>query len=259
MTTKAIVEAVIDTYSYRVRIPVINRSSDASFHTPTDELYTATVCVVNGCIPHIQVGDVVYVTFEDNDLSRPIILGYLYRDSSSDVSCDFIVDDIKVSGDAVLSPNTSIGAVTPYDIAQLRGAKANLQWQIDLLQGGIGTPSISPKERSGTFNVTDGLGSADTWTFYKNGKLVTVSGKYTGNSTSLTLNALPFKPNQDMSMIYPLMSGATLCLCVLKVAANNTSIMTAVYQSGDTAYTLTWLPIASASGTTITFTYTTDE
>lgn len=137
MITKAIVEAIVDTYSFRVRIPVINRSKDAALHTPTEELYISSICTVAGCIPNVRVGDIVYVSFEDNDLSRPVILGYLYKDSYGDTLCDFEIGNLTVDGSAHLSKDTSIGNVTPSEISFLEGTKSNIQWQLDLFEKDI--------------------------------------------------------------------------------------------------------------------------
>lgn len=137
MITKAIVESIVDKYSFRVRIPIINRSADAALHTPTEDLYVSSICTVAGCTPNVQVGDIVYVSFEDNDLSKPIILGYLYRDNMGDTICDFTVDSLTVEGATNLSSNTTIGNVSANEISYLEGAKYNIQWQLDLQRADI--------------------------------------------------------------------------------------------------------------------------
>ena len=159
MITKAIVEAIVNAYSFRVRIPVINRSKDAAFHTPTEELYISSICTVAGCIPNVRVGDIVYVSFEDNDLSKPVILGYLYKDSYGDTLCDFNIGNLTVDGSTTLSSDTRIGDVTPNEISYLQGAKSNIQWQLDLHEKDIEflkTGSAIPLEqRQSDWNETD--------------------------------------------------------------------------------------------------------
>ena len=159
MITKAIVEAIVNAYSFRVRIPVINRSKDAAFHTPTEELYISSICTVAGCIPNVRVGDIVYVSFEDNDLSKPVILGYLYKDSYGDTLCDFNIGNLTVDGSTTLSSDTHIGDVTPNEISYLQGAKSNIQWQLDLHEKDIEflkTGSAIPLEqRQSDWNETD--------------------------------------------------------------------------------------------------------
>lgn len=76
MITKAIVQSVSGN-SVIVRIPLYNKIGGAYNATPDKELYSATICVPQGQFPQLSRGSVVFVGFEDNEMSKPIILGHL--------------------------------------------------------------------------------------------------------------------------------------------------------------------------------------
>ena len=79
MITKAIVEKVIDNYNIRVRVPSLDRTYQSSVYTNNEDLNVAIVCTLPGCDPNIKVGDVVFVSLEETEEDRAVILGYLYR------------------------------------------------------------------------------------------------------------------------------------------------------------------------------------
>lgn len=92
MILKATIEKALDQYSYKVRIPRYNKSKDSPTATPFSDLPIAYVCMQPGVFPHYDIGDIVFVEFENDMTSQPMIVGKLYRyedetESNSDIDC----------------------------------------------------------------------------------------------------------------------------------------------------------------------------
>lgn len=77
MITKAIVEEIVSTTQVRVRIPLLHKISTSSSATPFNELPIATICTFPGIDIKYDVGDVVYVSYEDNLSSKIVVIGEL--------------------------------------------------------------------------------------------------------------------------------------------------------------------------------------
>lgn len=80
MITKAIIEQKIDEFQYKVRIPIFDRTSDSTYFTDTAELAIAVASVPKGITNTLEVNDIVFVGFEDNNIANPVILGQLYNE-----------------------------------------------------------------------------------------------------------------------------------------------------------------------------------
>lgn len=128
LTKAYIVEKVNN--QYRVRIPIYHGIEGSSNYTPDEELPLATASTIKGANNIYLVGDVVYVDFEENDLSKPVIFGALMLDDYSKGYPDMQVDSLTATGKVVLPESTSIGKVTSTEIAALAGIKGNIQNQI---------------------------------------------------------------------------------------------------------------------------------
>lgn len=112
MITKAYVEEKVDNYKYRVRIPLFDRTNEATYYTQFEDLSVATACVPKGINNSIEVGDVVFLGFEDNDASQPIILGQLYREALvKDPNTFANLLSLKVQQNAQLPVDTTIGNI----------------------------------------------------------------------------------------------------------------------------------------------------
>lgn len=133
MITKGIVEQIVDNYTYKVRLPLYDGITSAPTFTSTDDLNIATVNCPPNCRYNLHIGDIVFVGFEDNDMGKPIILGFLYSDKSMSTSCDLTLNSLIVKVNTKLSDDTSIGEVSSQDIRNLVHTKGNIQQQIDLL------------------------------------------------------------------------------------------------------------------------------
>ena len=71
MLVKGIIEDIaIDGYSAKVRVPKIHRVASDPLGIPTEELDDATIISIPGVIPVYKIGDVVFVQFEDDEISE---------------------------------------------------------------------------------------------------------------------------------------------------------------------------------------------
>lgn len=113
MIQKAYIEKQIDGFSYKVRIPRYNKSSAAPSKTPTEQLYTAYVCQQPNVNPYYSNGDVVFVCFENDDTSQPIIIGKLFNSEESQSHSEISSENILES----TSPITTIDATTLIDLS----------------------------------------------------------------------------------------------------------------------------------------------
>ena len=106
MITKAIIESVeSDGYHFKVRIPVYHKIAGVPGSTPYEELPDASCCVPPGIKPNYSIGDVVWITFENNQYSDPVIMGMLYNDKMMESTSTVKADSLTVEIDAHL-PNT---------------------------------------------------------------------------------------------------------------------------------------------------------
>lgn len=124
MVSKAIIEEVTH-YGAKVRIPTIHKSS---FATGADSIYhldEALICSLPGVKPNFQVGDVVYVAFEEDNTSTPVILGML-NSSKSDSYCDMKASSLEVVVNASLPHDTAIGEVKSKNIDKLLNIEVNI-------------------------------------------------------------------------------------------------------------------------------------
>lgn len=131
MITKGIVEDIIDTYQVRVRLPIFDKIDGAKNATKNEDLSIGTVCCLPNSSYQVNVGDVVFVGFEDNDISKPIILGQLYRDVDSNTLMTLVLGTLETKTSTVLSENTTIGDVSANEIKCLSGIKTNIQQQLN--------------------------------------------------------------------------------------------------------------------------------
>ena len=98
----------------------------------------------------LNVGDTVYVAFENNNIKHPVILGYLSTDST--VIVDITGHSISISESATLPADTSIGNVSATEISYLNGLTANIQQQLnDLSEQAISRTSTKGINTSAKF------------------------------------------------------------------------------------------------------------
>lgn len=134
MLALGIVEKVNSQYSVKVRIPILHRAGGDVSATPTEMLPDATISTFSRSLPNYTVGTVVVVGFDRDDTTSPIVLGELCVDKETDLLPDVSAGTIRVLNNAVLPKSTSIGSVNEDNISALKGAKSNIQEQIDDLE-----------------------------------------------------------------------------------------------------------------------------
>lgn len=134
MITKAIVEAIVDTYTVKVRIPRIDRLEFNSIKTPTQYLNDAIICTLPNCDPNLSPGDIVFVAMDDQNEDEVIILGHLYRKHQTNTFCDLILNELEVKSSVVLPSATSIGDISYSDLSNLKDTNFHLTRELNILK-----------------------------------------------------------------------------------------------------------------------------
>lgn len=131
MITKGIVEELLNN-KVRVRLPIYDGISGSSNSTKKNDLSLATICSLPNTTTLLNVGDIVWVGFEDNDNNKPVVLGHLYN-SKSDTYASLNLGMLVTNSTTHLNKDTSIGKVKANEIEALSGTKYNIQSQINEL------------------------------------------------------------------------------------------------------------------------------
>ena len=113
MLQKGIVEKIIDRYSCKVRIPKYDKLKSSVTGTSTEDLATAIISAMPGTEISYVVGDVVLISFENDEISKPVVMGLLYRksDTESAITVPEVQDSIN-SIESKLDSLTNIGVYT---------------------------------------------------------------------------------------------------------------------------------------------------
>lgn len=137
--TKAYIVELTDNLA-KIRIPEIHGIEGVAGHTPNSDLPFATINTINCLKNYYQVGDIVWVDFENGNLSTPVIMGqFLMPDTTNGVieedtnnsNAKLFLEGLNVKGKTVLGASTSIGKVNQTEISHLSGVKQNIQVQFD--------------------------------------------------------------------------------------------------------------------------------
>ena len=104
---------------FKVRVPFMEDN------TGEEAVYDALLCVSPTSYNGYSVGDVVFVTFENNKYNNCIILGKMFTSTPTDSSAYTLTDELKVTGQAYLPPTTKIGEYTAQDLTNLYNAASN--------------------------------------------------------------------------------------------------------------------------------------
>lgn len=134
MITKAIVEEIVSPYQVKIRIPLLDRTEDSPMSKNKSSLNTATICSLPNCYTNLQVGDIVFVGFEDNTYYKAVVLGHLSRQAMTETYADVTFGNVVARASAELPEETTIGNVTPVELSRLAGVNENIQQQLNSLQ-----------------------------------------------------------------------------------------------------------------------------
>lgn len=127
MITKGIIEEVCSPYEVRVRIPRLDGVKSAPNFVATDELPVATICTLPNCYVNLQVGDVVFVGYEDNTERKLIILGHLSREIETTTSVDIKIRNLEVT------EGFQVNQITNTELNCLQDCTVNIQKEFNLL------------------------------------------------------------------------------------------------------------------------------
>ena len=125
--TKGIIEEVVSPYKAKVRLPVYHGIKTDNYSVKTKDLPEATLCAMPNCDYALNAGDIVYCSIEDNDFSKPVILGFLYKQDKAQTAVDMSVNSLGVVTNTSLPEDTAIGKVGSESIQNLLGIDGNIQ------------------------------------------------------------------------------------------------------------------------------------
>ena len=109
MVTKGIIEELLDDGKQaRVRIPFYDKVKGAADATLTQDLNIASTSIIPGCYPVYNIGDIVFVAFEENSLDKPVIIGLLYANDNINSTCDISAQSLVATVNSKLPEDTII-------------------------------------------------------------------------------------------------------------------------------------------------------
>lgn len=121
MVTKAfIIGHDYGSFIYRVRIPLFETAglNPGKETFLSSSIFDATSSYQPGNLNSLRVGDCVFVSFEDNRMGKPVIIGKLYS-GHEDAPTDAVnASTISVSDRATLPADTTVGGMSVARIAQ---------------------------------------------------------------------------------------------------------------------------------------------
>lgn len=139
MLVKAIIEERIDKYSYKIRIPLINKLSSSANPTSNEHLSVAPICTIPGIEIIYNKGDVVFVDFEKDDLSEPVIIGSLFRKTNSGSYTTIHTSTLDVDLTTKLPTQTIIGYSSADDVNNILASSDAIN---SLIESGGGGGSV---------------------------------------------------------------------------------------------------------------------
>ena len=133
MITKGIVQEKIDEYTIRVRLPIYDGTEKSQQGTPNSSLSLATICSLPNSSSFVDVGDIVFVAFEDDDMGKPVIIGHLFKEAVTNTKINLELNSLTTHSNTKLYKDTWIGNVNPIEISYLEGVNNPIQTQINYI------------------------------------------------------------------------------------------------------------------------------
>lgn len=116
MITKAIIKRLNtdNDNHFRVYIPLLRKANN----TEDDATLDATLIYIRGLENTFKVGDIVFVDFENNQYSSPVILGLLYlgKEITDEITTNATFKSIHTLDSTRLTENTIIGDLDVVNI-----------------------------------------------------------------------------------------------------------------------------------------------
>ncbi len=115
MITRAIINKIdYESNKIRVRIPIYDGAQNSQESTSDDDLSWASVLCIPGLTIDYKIGDIVIVGFEDDDIGKPIILGYLrlVNGESDEARISANLNNLTVNDKLSTSTNVKFGKLT---------------------------------------------------------------------------------------------------------------------------------------------------
>lgn len=113
MLVKGIIKSYVNENNLiKIRIPKYHKFENVAGCTPDDNLPYAAICSLPGITPVYIPEDIVYIEFEDDDLSKPVIIGKLIRNNDINSYSNISAQSLSINGDAKISSDTQIGSIT---------------------------------------------------------------------------------------------------------------------------------------------------
>ena len=159
MLTKAYISDIINSSLIKVRIPLFNKIDGVNGATPKSELSTACVCSLPNFITAPQTGDIVIVGFEEDDTSKPVVLGYLSKNTESNSMTDIKCNKLVAIDDVELNEHTTIGDILPENIKCLKNLKHNINTTFQETNKSI--DNINKKIETINTNISDNTTSIE--------------------------------------------------------------------------------------------------
>lgn len=133
MITKGIVQEKIDEYTIRVRLPIYDGTEKSQQGTPNSSLSLATICSLPNSSSFVEVGDIVFVAFEDDDMGKPVIIGHLFKEAVTNTKINLELNSLTTNSNTKLYKDTWIGNVNPIEISYLEGVNSPIQAQLNYI------------------------------------------------------------------------------------------------------------------------------
>ena len=158
MLVKAYIQEVLSPQSVRVRIPTYHMIGGVVGATPDELLPIAVFNTPPNVSIDPQVGDVVIVAFEEDRMSKPVIIGYLYSTKEIKSSINIKCENLNADGEIVLGDDIQIGDIKYENLKCLKGQKENIKDEIKVINSDIKellgiVDNLNYKSSSNTQNI----------------------------------------------------------------------------------------------------------